>query len=325
MKVVLIFRKRIHGANSIEEIFHAIARELRNYAEVIEYEVGSRTNLLKDINNLRRLKADIYHVTGDINYFINFLPRKKTILTIHDIGHYVVTLKGFKRIIYKWLWFKFSIKFATKVTTISENTKNEIVKHLNTPLDKINIIHDCYSPIFKLNLKKFSSSEPIILQVGTQIYKNVPRLIEAISGLKCKLYIIGNLTEHLTKLLKESKIDYTNFTGLTHEEVYNCYVACDLVAFISLGEGFGMPIVEAQAVGRPLITSNIPPMCDVAGKGAKLVDPKNTLEIKSGILSIIEDEAFRNNLITNGLENVKSYTLEHISKEYYTLYESMIG
>jgi len=118
LRVVLIYRKRHEGVYSIEELFHSIAGELADKVEIIEYETGTRWNILKDVWQLWKLDADIYHVTGAVHYFVLLLPKKKTVLTVHDINHYLRDLCGVKRWIYKWLWLIWPIRAAHTVTTI---------------------------------------------------------------------------------------------------------------------------------------------------------------------------------------------------------------
>lgn len=323
LRVVLIYRKRREGAYSLEELFHTIAGELSKQVEVIEYEIGTRWETLRDAWRLRKLKADIYHVTGDIHYFVALLPKNKTVLTVHDIGHYLFGLNGLKRWLYKWFWLGFPIRWVETVTSVSRETKGNIVQHLGIKDRKIKVIENCYSAIFQYAAKQFSGERPIILQVGAKPYKNVLRLVEALKGLRCRLVLIGSLDEEIKQKLAECGVDYENHVGLTHEELYKQYVNCDLVSFISLGEGFGVPIIEAQASGRPLITSNVSPMRDVAGDGACLVDPLVVSEIREGILRMISDPGYREQLVERGLRNVARYSPVAISNQYLDLYKRL--
>ena len=86
-------------------------------------------------------------------------------------------------------------------------------------------------------------------------------------------------------------------------------------------EGFGMPILEAQAVGRAVISSNLFSMPEVAGDSAVLVDPFNIGEIRSAILKIISDDTFREDRIRKGFENIKRFDPELIANQYFGLYE----
>lgn len=323
LRVVLIYRKRHEGAYSIEELFHTIAGELGKQVEVIEYETGTRWDTLRDAWRLRKLNADIYHVTGDINYLVHLLPIKKTVLTVHDIGHYLFGLCGIKRWLYKWLWLVFPSRRAGAVTSVSTETRENIVKHLGIADSRIEVIENCHSAIFKSVAKQFAVECPVILQVGTKPYKNVPRLIEALKGLRCRLVLIGSLDEEIKNKLAECGVDYENHVGLTHEELYKQYVECDIVSFISLGEGFGVPIIEAQASARPLITANVSPMREVAGDGACLVDSLDVSQIREGILRIIADSGYRDQLVERGLHNVARYSPATISDQYLDLYRRL--
>ncbi|MHB0981551.1 MAG: glycosyltransferase family 4 protein [Thermoleophilia bacterium] len=320
MKVVLVYRRRREGAYSLEELFHTIAGELHKHVEVIEYETGARWDMLRDVWRLRKMRADIYHVTGDIHYFVPLLPHRNTVLTVHDIGHYLFGLSGIKRWLYKWLWLVFPIRRAGAVTSVSTETRENIVKHLGITDNRVEVVENCHSAIFKSVAKRFAAECPVILQVGAKPYKNVPRLVEALKGLRCRLVLIGSLDDETKQELAECGVDYENHVDLTHEELYKQYVNCDLVSFISLGEGFGVPIIEAQASGRPLITANVSPMREVAGDGACLVDPLDVSQIREGILRIIADPGYRDQLVERGLRNVARYSPAIISGQYLDLY-----
>jgi glycosyltransferase involved in cell wall biosynthesis len=324
VRIVLIYRKSRFGAYSIEELFHSVASELGKQVEVIEYEVEGRGWVLLDAWRLRQLDADIYHVTGDINYFINLLPKKKTVLTVHDIGHYLFGLSGIKRWLYKWLWLIYPINTARVVTAVSIETRDNMVKFLGIDKNRIEVIENCHSAIFKPKKKKFGTECPLILQVGTKPYKNVPRLVEALKGLRCHLILIGSLDEEIKQKLVECQVSHEIHVGLTHEKIYKLFIECDILSFVSLGEGFGVPTIEAQAVGRPVITANVSPLRDVAGEGACLVDPLDVSQIRQGIQRIINDEYYRNKIIEYGFRNVIRYSPTKISGQYLSLYKELV-
>ena len=320
MKVALIYRRKRDGAYSIEELFHTIAGELRKHVEVIEYETGTRWDTLRDVWRLRNMEVDIYHVTGDINYFVPLLPPRRTVLTVPDIGHYLFGLRGFKCWIYKWVWLLWPIRAARAVAAISRETQNNIVSHLGILRNRVDIVECCHSAIFKPVSRPFNIACPVILQVGTKPYKNVPRLIEALRGIRCQLVLIGQLDATLTQKLTECGIDFENRVNLTHDAIYRQYVECDIVSFVSTGEGFGVPIIEAQATGRPVITSKVSPTQEVAGDGACLVDPLDVSQIREGILRIIADSDYREQLVERGLRNIARYSPATIAGQYLDLY-----
>jgi glycosyltransferase involved in cell wall biosynthesis len=111
--------------------------------------------------------------------------------------------------------------------------------------------------------------------------------------------------------------------GISQQALFDQYVAADLVTFISIGEGFGLPIIEAQAMARPLVTANIPPMSVAAGEGACLVDPLDLDSMRGGIVRLINDDAFRNEVIRKGLENVTAYSPETVARQYLKLNQTL--
>ncbi len=264
------------------------------------------------MRRLRRLKADIYHVTGDVNYLIPFLPSKRTVLTVHDIGHYLYGLHGLKRWVYKWLWLQWPIRTAAVVTTVSKTTAENVSRYLGVAPNRLNVIENCYSADFRFTPREFNSAYPVVLQVGTKPYKNVPNVIEAMRGIRCKLVLIGSCNEQIRKKLDECGTDYECRSNLSPADMVEAYVKCDLVTFVSIGEGFGLPIIEAQATGRPVVTADIPPMRDVAGDGAWLASPSDVQSIRDAILRI-----------TAGLRNAMKYSPSAIAARYLTLYRQL--
>lgn len=322
LKVVLIYRKRREGAYSIEELFRTIAGELAKQVELVEFVADSRWKIFQDIWRLNRLGADIYHITGDVNYFALLLPRNKTVLTVHDTGHYVNTLKGMKRWLYKWLWLVWPIRRAGKVTAISESTRASINSDLGVRKG-VSVLANCYGTAFHSMPRHFNEEVPLVLQVGTQPHKNLIGLIEALEGLPCRLSIIGRLGIEQIEQLGQAKITYESHVNLSHKEVFEQYVAADLVCFASLYEGFGVPIIEANAVGRPLITSNIEPLRSIAQNAACLVEPKDPHAIKQAIRRIINDRAYRECLVQNGFRNAERYAPAVVAASYLDVYRSL--
>lgn len=324
MKIAFIYRQPSVGGYSIEGLFKIIGNELRNQGEcVIDYRMGPRIRLLLDWFFLWRMNADIYHVTGDVNYAILGLPRHKTILTIHDIGNYLFGLVGIKHWLYKWLWLFLPLRSARRVTAVSTATRDHIVQHLGFPPERITVIDNCHHPIYRPVPKPFNAACPRILQVGTQPYKNVPRLIRALQGIPCRLVLIGKLDADIMAALDDSGVEIENHVGISQQALFEQYVAADLVTFISIGEGFGLPIIEAQAMARSLVTANIPPMSVAAGEGACLVDPLDVDSMRGGIVRLINDDAFRDEVIRMGLENVAAYSPGTVAKQYLKLYQTL--
>ncbi|MCO6499214.1 MAG: glycosyltransferase family 4 protein [Vicingus serpentipes] len=322
MKIIYLHRAKNFGGFSFEELFSTIKNHLSNI-EIKDFYDKTYPSFWKNLKTIKKMQSDVIHITGGVGYYAIFLPTHKTILTVHDTNHYEFDLKGLKKWIYGWLIYRLPIRNVRYVTVVSEHTKNNLIHFFNIKEKKIKVISNCYPAEFKPNQKTKSSSPFKILQIGTKPNKNINSLIQAIESLNIELTIIGKLSSQLKELLEHHKINYINKFNLTRTEVYQEYVNCDLVAFISLREGFGLPIIEANAVGRTVISSNISSMPEVAKNTALLVNPLDIDEIKKGIIKLMEDENYRQQLIEKGYENAKKYHPEIIAAQYRNLYEEI--
>jgi glycosyltransferase involved in cell wall biosynthesis len=110
---------------------------------------------------------------------------------------------------------------------------------------------------------------------------------------------------------------------LTDGELVAAYRRCDVVVFASLYEGFGLPILEAQAMGRPVITSNFGAMKEAAGDGALLVDPRSVEEIRAAILRIKNEPGLREELVRKGRENAERFRADAIALKYAEIYRAV--
>ena len=176
---------------------------------------------------------------------------------------------------------------------------------------------------YRFHTKTFNTSNPRILHIGTGWNKNLERVIQALHGIPCVLVIIGKLTEDNLNLLDKHQINYENKVGISDEQMLQEYIDCDIVSFPSIFEGFGMPIIEGQAIGRPVVTSDREPMTEVAGDGAVLVNPEAVDSIRQGFIKIITDETFRDDIVKRGLLNVKHYSVDEITRQYCEVYSTL--
>lgn len=327
MNVVFFQRKRHKGNFSVEGYFDTLRESMPTEIEctvaVSRFKSNGFFRRVYNIIEASLRQGDINHITGDVHFLCIFMRKRKTLLTILDCVFTQYT-SGLKYKILKYFWYVIPEKRVSVISVISQSTKNELLKIISCNPDKIKVVPVCISSGFTYKEKEFNEAKPVILQVGTGENKNLMRLFEALHGVPCRVEIIGRLSAKQKDALREYSIEYGNVWDISEPEIIRKYQECDLVTLISTYEGFGMPILEANAVGRAVITSNILSMPEVAGNAACIVDPFDIQAIKNGIRYVIRDRAYRNMLIENGRNNVNRYLPENIAAQYHELYNQML-
>ncbi|NOG58414.1 MAG: glycosyltransferase family 4 protein [Bacteroidetes bacterium] len=313
----LIYRKSNRSFHSIENVFNTLLPALAVDKFELPFESKGILNRIRNIYFLIEKRYKFIHITGHDHYLL-WWPFNNTILTIHDIEA-LNRKSGIKKWIFKKLWFDWPIANATVITTISEFSKNEILR-LGKTKTPIKVIPNPLTLPLSLDIKEFNATKPRILHIGTKENKNLIRLVEAIKELPVILVIVGKLNGQQGYIIEQSQVEVELLHSLSNAEMMEEYRKCDLLAFVSTYEGFGLPIIEAQAIGRAVITSNVASMPEVAGDGALLVNPYSVEEIKNGMVKLIQNEELRKELIKKGLENVKRFEPQKISQQYRDLY-----
>ncbi|MEZ0610036.1 glycosyltransferase family 4 protein [Fibrella sp. WM1] len=332
MVVSFLFRQKGAGF-SIEGIFGLLATYLRTHhaftvREVHVPNMAIRPGALwQNLRVARRQRADVYHISGDVHYLALALPPRRTVLTIHDCISLERERQQGNRWRYYALWLLFyylPMRRVACITTVSEKSRQELLRHMGPLAERVAVIPNPYNPRFQPTPKPFNDTNPTLLHIENGAHKNLARLAVALQGLPCRLLIIGQLTAERVAQLTALGIMYEQKTNLTDEEMVAAYQACDMLVFVSLYEGFGLPVLEANATGRVVLTSAIDPLREVAGEAALLVDPTSVAAIRAGVQRLMADSALREQLIAAGYQNIARYRIDAVSEQYKAVYQSVI-
>ena len=327
MKITYYHRHPNSGTYSLERIFHdirqALPEEVQHRISVARFESRGIWRRIYNSVEAAFRQEDVNHITGDVHYLAYFLRKKRTLLTVADCIM-LERLRGIRKLFLFFFWYWLPEKRSALISVISESTKREVVKYLRCDPDKIRVVHCCVSPDFKPFPRVFNEKKPRILQVGTSQNKNLLRVAEALKGIPCRLLIVGRLSSFQENALIQNGVEFSTVADISDREMEEKYRQCDFVIFASTYEGFGLPIIEANAIGRPVITGNILSMPEVAGDAACLVNPYDVESIRTGIIRVISDTAYREQLIQNGFRNVERFRPESIAKQYVALYRELV-
>jgi glycosyltransferase involved in cell wall biosynthesis len=269
-------------------------------------------------NLLNRLKPDVF-ISPD--GYLSLRAKCRQLPVMHDLNfeHYPKDLSFLVRHYYKFFFPRFAKK-ATRIATVSEFSKLDIVKTYGISPDRIDVVYNgcniAYVPVTpeiqSSTRKKYSMEKEYFLFVGAlHPRKNISRLFKAFdifknrSGSDMKLVIVG-AKYYWTDEIKQTHLGMKHkedvvFTGrVSSPELKNILAAALALAYVPYFEGFGIPILEAMNTDTPVITSNITSMPEVAGGAALLVDPFSEDSIAEGMVRIHSDPELRKSLVEKG-------------------------
>jgi glycosyltransferase involved in cell wall biosynthesis len=289
--------------------------------------------------------ADIVHLCDHSNaMYVPALAHSAHVITCHDIlairsgmGHFPenrvsVTGRMFQRLIARGLGR------AQAIVCVSGKTRDDLRKHLGVPADRLHVIpnalHWPYKPVSaEANLPGLISvglrpGEPYFFHIGgNHWYKNRGAAIEIFAELRklpqyagARLVMAGGpMNSALHAIAQKHRLSdaLLEAVGLSHEQLEALYSGAIALLFPSLEEGFGWPILEAQACGCPVVTTDRAPMNDVAGGAAILIDPSKPDVAAQTISDGLRDTT---RLRSDGLRNAASYTAERMFEQCEMLY-----
>lgn len=303
---------------------------------------------------ITRFRPDILHLTNGfgVPFFIN-KKKLKIVLTVHDLiplTPYKELMSPLDNSLFKTL-FSYGIKKADSIVTVSKFTAEDVKKYY--PLVKsINVAYNGMDPAPRINSpdkawsnlqKKYDINEKFMLYIGGFApRKNVMRLLESYSqlvkdeGHNYKLLICGKITNNLViqDQLKKINLFITSHNlqnqviiigYISNQEKYILLSKSEFFIYISLYEGFGLPILEALAVGTPVITSKDSVMEEVANKFASYANPNDINDILAKMVAMSSELELQKTQAKKSMrELIPTYNWKTTGKKYYQIYKSLL-
>lgn len=321
-------------------------------------------NLYASLKKFTDLDVELVEEKADINKFdlihypffdmfnhtLRINSGKPFVVTIHDLiplmfpKHYPPGIKG--RI--NWHLQKHSLKKVKTIISVSNTVKKDIEKILGYNPSQIKVVYSAPSHIFRkisdkslltATRNKYRLPDEFVLYIGNINWnKNIINSTEAILSADKNLVIVGSafldkknlnhpekrsFKEWLKKYGTDKRVTVIGFIE-TEDVVYIMNLARCLI-FASFYEGFGLPILEAQACGLPVITSKVSATAEVAGKGAILVNPENQKEISNEVKKIFGDEKLRERLSQEGINNIERFSWKETALRTVRVYEDALN
>ena len=305
--------------------------EARRYLSLIEAYRLSR---------LLRSECDVVHLPNQNFARYALFLKNPFIVTVHDLVRLCFGLT--KETISERVLLKLDkryIRRASHIIAVSQCTRNDLIKYLKIPEDRISVIyngvdHSIFKPYDTKLLDK-----PYILYVGSERpRKNLSRMFEAFAKLKLespdlklvKVGIFGRSKEYRMGMMRKLSslgitqdvifVDYASELDLAHY-----YSSATLLVYPSLYEGFGLPPLEAMACGCPVVTSNTSSLPEVVGEAGIVVNPYDTGALTQAMRQVLTDDRLRGDMVRKGLEQAKRFSWERAAMETMEVYEKVGG
>ena len=301
--------------------FRAVAARAGNYSVAEQLTIPLA---------LKREKVTLFHAP---HYVLPPLVRCRSVVTIHDCIHlmfpnYLPTPFALR---YARASIGLAARRASRVLTVSESSKRDILRFVDIPAERIDVIYNAYDERFGIEpleedvvrvRERFQLHDEFVLYAGNvKPHKNLERLIDAFQVVRqrgldhLKLVLIGDEISKYASLRravhKYQLHNSVRFLGYLPEETLAImYRLAGVFVFPSLYEGFGLPPLEAMASGTPVVTSNVSSLPEVAGNAAVLVDPYDPAAIADGMYQVLTDATLRQELRRKGLARAREFSWE---------------
>lgn len=326
-------------------ILLAAARECGEDVEVVlDSPIYSIKEQVKYFTHIR--KVDVFW-SPHYNVPVLPIPARKRVVTIHDVYHlaFADTLSPFQKV-YARIMLNLAVRLSDAVVTVSEFSKQEIIKYTNCKPERIKVIlngvkqETVLLDYESVRMQYHIPAGQYILFVGNvKPHKNLLTLLKAFRQLPEALYrdyqvvIVGKKEGMITgdtgvfALMDSDKdlAEKVSFTGIVEDQdLDTIYANASLFAFPSYYEGFGLPPLEAMVNGCPVVSSNASSLPEVCGEAALYFDPLDVDGLEKAITTVLTDREVALSLIEKGYARVKQFTWEKSGQSHSDLFEKLI-
>jgi glycosyltransferase involved in cell wall biosynthesis len=291
------------------------------------------------IPHLKKHQIDVFH--GLSNELPNGIENSgiPSVVTIHDLVF--MRYPEFYQAIDRKIYFKktrYACKAADKIIAISKQTRNDIETFFQIPTEKIEMIYQPVAPVFfekhdpAAVIAQYDLPKEYILSVGTlEPRKNQRALLMAIkqAQIDVPVVFVGKATSYATEMkrfIAENLPDnqVTFLANIPEKHLAALYQGALLSVYISVFEGFGLPVIESMACGCPVVTSTVSVLPETAGEAAVLCNPGDTDDIGTKVLMLLQDSSLRSQLIRKGTKRAQKFHPEIYAKKLHELYTKIL-
>ena len=244
------------------------------------------------------------------------------VTTVHDFTYELYVKNPIKRWLHCWQKHR-AIRHSDMIVCISENTKADLFRFLpDIPHEKVRVIYNGADDVF--HVIDGDVTENFALFVGNRDpYKNFDKIIEPLAELDIPLRIVGApLTKREKELLASFRCQYEFLGYVSNAELNRLYNHAYCLLYPSEYEGFGLPVIEAQKAGCPVIAFNGSSVREIIGDSTLLLQDMSKEELLKKI-KVLSNPAIRKEVVDKGLGNARKYSWEHMAKLYYQLYQEI--
>ena len=289
---------------------------------------------------LRQIGADLVHGPVFVGPLLAHCP---VVITIHDLSfiRFPALFRPANRF-YLAAMTRLSARRARRLIAVSAQAAEEVTRLLGVPSERVDVVYHGVEPAFRplpageiaAFRQRRGLPERYVLFIGTlEPRKNLVRLVEAFARIRdgrLRLVLVGGkgwLYDDLFARVEALGLDEdVIFPGyVTSDELPFWYNAATVFSYPSVYEGFGLPVLEAQACGTPVLTSNVSSLPEAAGDGALMVDPYSVDALAAGLDRLVTDQPLRQKLRELGLAHARKFSWPRMAQETVRVYRRALA